>query len=205
MPVSPSRGAISKRLTDIIGASVGLIIAAPVLAATGAAIMLTDGKPVLFRQQRVGMHGRKFEILKFRSMSNGAPGLQISSDSDPRITKIGAIIRRSKVDELPQLINVLRGEMSLVGPRPEVPHYVDHWPAELQPIILSARPGITDPASIAFRHESALLATSDDPEETYIVEILPAKASMYVDYINTHSLRNDLRIIVRTLIGVAIK
>jgi lipopolysaccharide/colanic/teichoic acid biosynthesis glycosyltransferase len=198
---SPS-GDRAKRTLDIAGAGAGLLVTSPILLAASAAILLTDGRPVLFRQQRVGRNGMPFEILKFRSMRNGAPGLQVSSDRDPRITRVGNVLRKSKVDELPQLVNVLRGQMSIVGPRPEVPRYVDCWPDELRPEILSVRPGITDPASIEFRDESEILAASADPEATYIEEILPRKAAMYVDYVRQRSLRRDLKLIGLTLLAV---
>lgn len=197
------RGSIIKRAMDVIGAGAGLVVTAPLLIAASAAVLLTDGRPVLYRQRRVGRGGTQFEILKFRSMRTGAAGIQVSSDRDPRITKVGALLRRTKVDELPQLVNVLRGEMSLVGPRPEVPKYVAHWPADTRPLILSVRPGITDPASIAFRNESEILAASGEPEATYIDDILPRKAAMYVEYVQQQSLLGDLRLILSTLKKVA--
>lgn len=196
-------GAAAKRAMDLVGAGVGLALTAPVLVGASAAILLTDGRPILFRQHRVGRGGKQFEILKFRSMRNGSAGLQVSSDRDPRITKVGALLRRAKVDELPQLLNVLRGEMSLVGPRPEVPRYVALWPAKARPLILSVRPGITDPASIAFRNESEILAASDDPEATYIDDILPRKAAMYVEYVRRQSLIGDIGLIMSTVKKVA--
>lgn len=195
-------GATRKRLMDLVGASTGLLLTAPISAAAATAVLLTDGKPVLFRQQRVGLGGTRFDILKFRSMRNGAPGPQVSSDLDPRITRVGAILRKTKIDELPQLVNVLRGEMSLVGPRPEVPRYVEKWPDELRATILSVRPGITDPASIAFRHESELLAVSDDAETTYVEDILPQKATMYTEYVHDRSLLGDLWLLGETVKAV---
>lgn len=199
MPVTSMRSALSKRALDIVGSAGGLLITAPVLLISAAAIAATDGRPVLFRQQRVGRNERAFEILKFRSMRTGAPGAQVSSDRDPRITRIGAVLRKTKIDELPQLVNVLRGEMSLVGPRPEVPRYVEEWPQELRPVILSVRPGITDPASIAFRNESELLAAAEDPEATYKDEILPRKAAMYADYVRSRTFRGDVQIMLDTV------
>ncbi|MGP9707027.1 sugar transferase [Brachybacterium sp. AOP24-D1-21] len=196
------RSALSKRALDIFGSAGGLLITAPVLLISAAAIAATDGRPVLFRQQRVGRNERAFEILKFRSMRTGAPGAQVSSDHDPRITRIGAVLRKTKIDELPQLVNVLRGEMSLVGPRPEVPRYVEEWPQELRPVILSVRPGITDPASIAFRNESELLAAAEDPEATYKDEILPQKAAMYADYVRSRTFRGDVQIMLDTVTAV---
>lgn len=192
----------AKRAFDIVGAGAGLVLSSPLLLAAGIAVVATDGRPVFFSQQRVGRNGRTFEILKFRSMRTGAAGLQVSSDRDPRITRIGAILRKSKIDELPQLLNVLRGDMSIVGPRPEVPKYVAHWPYELRPVILSVRPGITDPASIEFRDESEILAASEDAEATYIGEILPRKASMYAEYVRSRTFGGDLRLIALTALAV---
>lgn len=202
MPVTSMRSEISKRALDIVGSAGGLLIAAPVLIISAAAIVATDGRPVIFRQQRVGRNERPFEILKFRSMRTGAPGIQVSSDRDPRITGVGAVLRKTKIDELPQLVNVLRGEMSLVGPRPEVPRYVAQWPRELRPVILSVRPGITDPASIAFRNESELLAAAEDPEATYQDKILPRKAAVYADYVQSRTFRGDLQIMLKTVAAV---
>lgn len=192
----------AKRAFDIVGAGAGLMLSSPLLLAAGIAVVATDGRPVFFSQQRVGRNGRTFEILKFRSMRTGAAGLQVSSDRDPRITRIGAILRKSKIDELPQLLNVLRGDMSIVGPRPEVPKYVAQWPYELRPVILSVRPGITDPASIEFRDESEILAASEDAEATYIGEILPRKASMYAEYVRSRTFGGDLRLIALTALAV---
>ncbi len=200
--MSVARGDLVKRAMDLAAAGSGLLLISPLLLAASVAIIATDGRPVLFRQRRVGRGGTTFEILKFRSMRNGAPGLQVSSDRDPRITRVGAVLRKTKVDELPQLVNVLRGEMSVVGPRPEVPRYVEQWPGELRPTILSVRPGITDPASIAFRDESEVLAASADPEHTYLTEILPQKAAMYADYVQNRTARGDLRIIAETVRAV---
>lgn len=202
MPVTSMRSALSKRALDIVGSAGGLLITAPVLLISAAAIVATDGRPVIFRQQRVGRNERTFEILKFRSMRSGTQGIQVSTDRDPRITRIGAVLRKTKIDELPQLVNVLRGEMSLVGPRPEVPRYVEQWPQELRPVILSVRPGITDPASIAFRNESELLAAAEDPEATYKDEILPQKAAMYAHYVRSRTFRCDVQIMLDTVATV---
>ncbi|WP_281507768.1 sugar transferase [Brachybacterium sp. Marseille-Q7125] len=196
------RSSAAKRCADVAASAVGLLITSPVMLAASVAVLATDGRPVLFRQERVGKGGRPFTILKFRSMRNDQAGIQVSSDRDPRITRVGAVLRKTKIDELPQLVNVLRGEMSIVGPRPEVPRYVAQWPTELRPLILSVRPGITDPASIAFRHESEILAGSEDPETTYVKEILPQKAQMYAQYVRTQNLREDLSIVCETVKAV---
>jgi lipopolysaccharide/colanic/teichoic acid biosynthesis glycosyltransferase len=156
--------------------------------------------PALFRQERVGRGGTRFHILKFRSMRVDAPatGPQITAGADPRITRSGAIIRRWKLDELPQFLNVLRGDMALVGPRPEVPRYVAVYPPETRDIILSVRPGITDLASIIYRHESEVLGASSNPEGTYREEILPAKLALCEEYVRRRSIWLDLTILART-------
>ena len=190
------------RLRDVIVAAIGLLLCTPVCALVAAAVRLDSRGPVFFRQVRVGRHGQLFRIHKFRTMRVSNDGLAVSTSMDPRITRAGRILRLSKLDELPQLINVLRGDMSIVGPRPEVPAYVDHWPADIRPIILSVRPGITDPASIAFRHEAGLLAGSSDPERTYLDEVLPLKAAAYAGYVRERSFWGDIRVILRTVIAV---
>lgn len=192
-----------KRLVDIVAAACGLLLLAPLLALIALVVRLDSEGPVLFRQLRVGRRGQPFHILKFRSMyhfPDGAPGApQITSAADPRITRVGGLLRRTKLDELPQLINVLRGEMSIVGPRPEVPRYVAMYPPEARDEILSVRPGITDEAAIAFRDENEILGRSEDAERTYVEEILPRKIQFYRDYVRDRSLLGDLGIILRTL------
>jgi lipopolysaccharide/colanic/teichoic acid biosynthesis glycosyltransferase len=167
------------------------------------AVRLESRGPVLFRQMRVGRGGRPFEILKFRSMRIPAGrdpvGREITVSGDARITRVGAVLRQSKLDELPQLINVLKGEMSLVGPRPEVPRYVAMYPSAARAEILSVRPGITDEAAIEFRNESEILGSSEDPERTYVEEILPRKVSRYLCYVRYRSFPGDLLILARTL------
>jgi lipopolysaccharide/colanic/teichoic acid biosynthesis glycosyltransferase len=156
---------------------------------------------VFFRQQRVGRFGALFRIHKFRSMSDGAPlaGPQLTVGADPRITRAGQVLRRTKLDELPQLIDVLAGTMSLVGPRPEVPRYVAMYPAELRDKVLSVRPGITDPASIEYVEESTLLARAADPERVYIEQIMPAKLRFAAQYVDRMSVWNDVQLIGATL------
>ena len=167
---------MGKRLFDIACSATALLLLCPVLLAVALWVRMDSPGPVIFRQQRVGRGGRLFSIFKFRTMRVGAEaaGLPLTVGDDTRITQAGAWLRRSKVDELPQLVNVLWGDMSLVGPRPEVPRYVALYPADLRETVLSVRPGITDLASLAYRNESALLAHSADPERTYAEEILPA-------------------------------
>jgi lipopolysaccharide/colanic/teichoic acid biosynthesis glycosyltransferase len=194
---------MSKRLLDVILAMIGLIALAPVMIVVAVAVRFGSPGPALFRQVRVGRGGRPFEILKFRSMAvasdRSTVGPAITASTDSRITRVGAFLRRTKLDELPQLVNVLRGEMSLVGPRPEVPRYVAMYPADARREILSVRPGITDEAAIEFRDEGDLLANSADPERTYVEDILPRKVRHYLEYVRTRSLPGDFAILVRTL------
>jgi len=190
-----------KRLFDLVVAGAGLLLLAPLLLAIALWIKLDSPGPVFFRQQRVGRFGALFRIHKFRSMSGDAPlaGPQLTVGADPRITRAGVFLRRSKLDELPQLIDVLAGTMSLVGPRPEVPRYVAMYPAELRAKVLSVRPGITDPASIAYRDENTLLAGAADPERVYVEQVMPAKLRFAAQYVDRMSLWNDVRLIGATL------
>lgn len=193
---------MTKRLFDTAFAALALLLLCPVLLAVALWVRLDSPGPALFRQQRVGRGGQLFGIYKFRSMYTGAEaeGLPLTVGADTRITSAGAWLRRTKVDELPQLLNVLWGDMSMVGPRPEVPRYVAHYPADLRATVLSVRPGITDLASLAFRNESALLAHSPDPERTYVEQILPTKLAFACQYVQTHTLWLDLKIIARTVL-----
>ena len=190
-----------KRLFDLLGAAVGLLLLSPLLLVLALVIKLDSPGPVFFRQQRVGRFGQPFLIHKFRTMVADAPqrGLAITVGADPRITKCGAWLRRTRLDELPQLIDVLRGDMSLVGPRPEVPRYVQHYPPGLRERALAVRPGITDPSSLAFIDEAELLAQAADPERDYVELILPRKLQCAADYADQASLWTDLRVIARTL------
>ncbi len=192
----------AKRATDVLVSAVGLVATSPVLAACAVAVKAGDRGPVLFRQTRVGLHGKPFQILKLRSMRVAGAGAEVTSAGDDRITPVGRVLRRTKLDELPQLLNVLRGDMSLVGPRPEVPRYVAEWPAEARELILSVRPGITDPASLAFVDEEAQLAEADDPEQHYLDVVLPAKVALYVDYVRHRTLAGDARIVWQTVATV---
>jgi len=195
-----------KRTFDFIMALAGLVLLSPVMLAIAVAIRLDSPGPVLFRQERVGRHGRPFRILKFRSMrwqpvgDRSSPELTVAGDA--RVTRTGRWLRASKLDELPQLINVLRGEMSLVGPRPEVPRYVAHYPPGVRERVLSVRPGITDEASILFRNEGEILSRSPDPEQAYLTEVLPRKLEIYDAYARRHGLLGDLRILARTFLRV---
>ena len=190
-----------KRLFDIVLSSLGLLLLSPLLLALGLWIKLDSPGPVLFRQQRVGRHGVRFDIHKFRTMRADAPelGPQITVGMDARITRSGAWLRRHKLDELPQLWDVLRGAMSLVGPRPEVPRYVALYPDEVRALVLSVRPGITDLASIEYLDESAVLARAADPERAYVEEVMPAKLALAARYVQGRSFWGDLKLIARTL------
>ncbi|GAA2096363.1 O-antigen biosynthesis protein WlbG [Microlunatus panaciterrae] len=188
-----------KRVFDVAVSGVGLVLASPVLAGVAVAVRLDSRGPAFFRQERVGRNGELFRIHKFRSLRTDMPGALISPTHDPRITRVGAVLRRTKLDELPQLLDVLAGHMSLVGPRPEVPRYVELWPAAERELILSVRPGITDPASVALRNEAEELAGAEDPEQHYVSVLLPRKVAMYADYVRSRNFLGDLGIIASTL------
>ena len=203
-----SAASMAKRLFDVLASGCGLLLLAPLLLLMALAIKLDSPGPVFFRQTRVGRHGVEFRIHKFRTMVHGvgsaeagAPEAepQLTIGSDHRITRVGALLRRTKLDELAQLIDVLRGRMSLVGPRPEVPRYVATYPQGLRDKVLAVRPGITDPASLAFRDESALLARAADPEREYVEVVLPAKLQLSARYVDDATFGGDLRLIVSTL------
>ena len=191
---------MAKRCFDILASVVCLIVTLPILATIAAAIRLADGSPVLFYQHRVGWHGRVFTLYKFRTMciARGSETGSFDVGNTARVTTVGRLLRRTKLDELPQLWNVLRGDMSLVGPRPEVPQWVAVYP-ERWAVVHRVRPGITDPASIAYRHEEELLAAAADPVETYRGDILPHKLTLYEDYVRTRTTWGDLQIVLRTL------
>jgi lipopolysaccharide/colanic/teichoic acid biosynthesis glycosyltransferase len=189
-----------KRVLDCIFSATGLLVLLPLFAMVALSIKLTSRGPVFYRQMRVGKDGHPFHIVKFRSMNGVAskmsPGITVSGDK--RITRLGMILRRYKIDELPQIWNVLRGDMSLVGPRPELPKYVEVYSPE-QKLVLCVRPGITDLASLAYRHEEEILSRHEDPEQVYRMEILPDKLAQNLGYIRNISFRTDLRIIFATI------
>jgi lipopolysaccharide/colanic/teichoic acid biosynthesis glycosyltransferase len=195
---------ITKRVFDLLASAVGLVFLLPVLLLLAAAVRVSSTGPILFRQQRVGYRGRLFNICKFRTMysEDNRGGLQITIGADQRITPIGRFLRHYKLDELPQLWNVLVGDMSIVGPRPEVPKYVRFYPPSIREQVLSVRPGITDRASIEFRDEAQLLSKPVDPERVYIEQILPIKLAYYSDYVTKRSFIGDLRIIVSTILAI---
>ena len=189
-----------KRLFDIVGSAVGLVVLSPLFVGLAIWIKKESKGPVFYKQKRVGRNGKEFQLFKFRSMRIGSDklGLLTIGGSDPRITRAGNFIRKYKLDEFPQLINVLIGNMSVVGPRPEVSKYVNLYNEE-QLKVLKVKPGITDWASIKYRNENDLLARSDRPEEFYISEVMPAKLALSLQYIEKHNLITDLRIIWLTL------
>lgn len=190
---------MAKRAFDLLLSALGLLLLAPVLLLIALWVKLDSPGPVFFRQERVGRFGRPFFIHKFRTMRVDNAGLQITVGVDPRITRAGRVLRTAKLDELPQLWDVLRGAMSLVGPRPEVPRYVALYPPKLREIVLSVRPGITDPASLSFRNESELLAAAADPEREYVEVVMPTKLRLAAAYVRRATLRTDLRVILATL------
>jgi len=177
-----------------------MLCLSPLFVAVAFSIKLDSPGPVFFRQERIGRRFRSFRIYKFRTMVEDAPrrGSAITFGEDPRITRVGRILRKTKVDELPQLINVLRGDMSIVGPRPEVPAYVNRFRYQYERI-LQVRPGITDPASIRFRDEAEILAAFSNPEEAYLTSVLPDKLRLGEEYLRGSSLFSDLAVIVRTV------
>lgn len=195
---------MAKRLFDLLLSSLGLLVLAPLLLLIALLIKLDSPGPVMFRQERVGRFGRPFHIHKFRTMRHepAGQGLQITVGADRRITRVGGFLRASKLDELPQLLDVWLGDMSLVGPRPEVPRYVAHYPAELREKVLSVRPGITDIASIEYRDESAVLARAADPEHAYIHEVLPHNLALAAQYVERSSIWLDAWLIWRTLVAI---
>jgi lipopolysaccharide/colanic/teichoic acid biosynthesis glycosyltransferase len=186
-----------KVIIDRLFASVALLFLLPVAGLVAIAILIEDGGPVLFRQTRVGRGGILFQILKFRSMRIRSTGAEITVANDPRVTRVGRFLRRLKLDELPQLWNVIRGDMSLVGPRPEVPRYVDFGSSAWQ-TVLAVRPGITDFASLVYRDEERLLFGQADSEAHYRQVILPAKLKLNIDYIRRQSAWLDLKLMFWT-------
>ena len=192
---------MGKRLFDLLAAGLLLLLLSPLMLVLAAWIRLDSPGPVFFRQVRVGRHGVPFRIHKFRTMGVDAPqrGSALTMERDPRITRAGAWLRPRRLDELPQLIDVLQGTMSLVGPRPEVPEYVAHYPPALRDAALSVRPGITSPGALEFLDEAAQLARAADPQREYIDVILPRKVQLAADYAARASLGGDLRVLGRTL------
>lgn len=193
-----------KRMFDLLVSFCGLLLLWPVLLVSAVLIKLTSSGPALYRQQRMGLNFQPFDILKFRTMVVDAHKLggQITAGRDPRITSVGHFLRKTKIDELPQLINVFKGEMSFVGPRPEVPRYVEMFRDDYAEL-LKVRPGITDIASLKYRHESELLGESENPETTYTQVILPDKIALAKEYIRRSSILFDLQLIFKTVLRMA--
>lgn len=192
----------SKRLFDIFASLIGLLILSVPLLVVALLVKLSDGGPALYKQQRIGWRGRPFTMLKFRSMRVDADkiGPLITYGTDPRVTPIGRWLRKTKADEFPQLLNVLRGDMSLVGPRPEVPKYVAMYTPE-QREVLNLVPGITDPASLKYRNESELLASAPDPLAMYVTDVMPDKIRINLEYAKDATLWTDINLIVKTILA----
>jgi lipopolysaccharide/colanic/teichoic acid biosynthesis glycosyltransferase len=193
---------IAKRCFDFLVAVILLMVLLPLLLLSALAVAVGSGRPVIYRAQRVGRGGKQFAMLKFRTMVAGITGPAVTRRSDPRITRIGAVLRRTKVDELLQLVNVLRGEMSLVGPRPEDPRFVALYTPEQQEV-LTIRPGITSPAAIRYRHEEALLTGAEQNfEQVYATTLMPAKLTLDLDYVHRRSFWWDIAILCQSLTAV---
>ena len=190
-----------KRAVDVVGSALGLALLLPLFVTVAIAIKLDSPGPIFFRQERVGQGGRSFRIFKFRSMVVGTtgPGRALTVRGDKRVTRLGKFLRQSKIDELPQLINVLVGSMSIVGPRPDVPEFIAFCTPEDRSTILSMRPGMTDYAAILFRDESSLLDQDNDPIELYRHQILPVKCALYKRYHREMGTLNDLRLVLATI------
>jgi lipopolysaccharide/colanic/teichoic acid biosynthesis glycosyltransferase len=203
-PAQPSSSAsfraVTKRLFDVAASAIGLLCVWPLFLLVAVLIKTDSRGPVFFIQERMGRRYRPFRILKFRTMSEDAPmrGRSITCGDDPRITHVGRVLRATKIDELPQLINVIRGDMSLVGPRPELPRYVASFPDDYDEI-LTVRPGLTDLASIKFHDEAAILGRASHPEEMYLTQILPEKIALGKEYVRSYSFISDLLLILKTI------
>lgn len=192
-----------KRVLDVTLSAAGLVVLSPLLLLAALLVKLDSPGPAVFTQVRVGRRFTPFVIYKFRTMRTDGPGGRpISVGDDPRITRVGRWLRRTKIDELPQLFNVLKGDMSLVGPRPELPRYVEMFRDDYAEV-LQVRPGLTDPASIKYRNEAALLARSAAPETEYVERILPDKIRLAREYVRRASVATDLSLMIRTLAGLA--
>lgn len=194
------RQAVAKRSVDVCVSVVGLTVLSPLMIAAWVIARRDTGGSGFFRQERIGRHGNTFEIVKLRTMRVGIPGTSVTTDDNVRITPWGRRFRRYRIDELPQLWNVLRGDMSLVGPRPDVPGFADRLCGDDR-LILELRPGITGPAALKWRHESAILATVDDPELYNRTVIYPDKVALNLLYLEQQSFGYDLRLVARTLTG----
>lgn len=195
---------VVRRAIDLVASVLGLVLSAPVMGVIAVCIKRDSRGPVVFSHERVGRHGRLFTLYKFRTMSSepGSTGPAVTVSGDTRVTRVGARLRASKLDEIPQLFNVVKGDMSLVGPRPEVSEYVELWPAHQREVILSVRPGITDPMTLVLRREEELLGQRSDPARYYRQVLLPRKAAAYAEYVKQRSIIKDLELVLRTLKSV---
>ncbi|MEZ9622790.1 sugar transferase [Vibrio sp. 10N.261.55.F6] len=192
-----------KRAFDLVSCIVGLVLLAPMFIIVAIWIKLDSSGPIFFRQERVGRNGEVFRIHKFRTMRCDSESKgRLTVGKDNRITTSGQFLRKSKVDELPQLIDVVLGKMSLVGPRPEVQEFIDEYPSDVRQIVLSVRPGITDKASIEMVDENEILGKYDDPRKAYIEHVLPIKQKFYVDYVETQTFFGDIQLILKTIIKI---
>jgi lipopolysaccharide/colanic/teichoic acid biosynthesis glycosyltransferase len=195
---------MTKRVFDLSLATIGLIILSPLLLAVAVWVAIDSPGSPIFRQERIGRHGRPFTVLKFRTMriQHGDTSGLLTLGNDGRVTEAGRFLRRSKLDELPQLINVVKGDMSLVGPRPEVARYVGLYPADVRRIVLSVRPGLTDYAALAYRDESSLMVDPQEAERIYITTILPRKLELYQRYVADQSVVTDVQLILQTVVAL---
>ncbi len=199
MPASSLQYLAIKRLVDVAVSSAALAVSTPVILAAGMALVLETPGPMFYRSRRVGLRGREFDLLKLRTMvhNQGNDGPQVTSGADSRTTRLGKFLRKTKIDELPQFINVVLGDVSLVGPRPEAPKFVAMFPKEYQEI-LSVKPGLSDRATLDFVDEEGMLSSEKDPEKAYVEKILPKKIERYLDYVRNPSLQRDFQIVVET-------
>ncbi|MEZ9036664.1 sugar transferase [Vibrio cyclitrophicus] len=189
-----------KRVFDLVSCIMGLVLLAPLFIIVAIWIKLDSSGPIFFRQERVGKNGEVFRIHKFRTMRSDSENEgRLTVGKDSRITASGQFLRKSKVDELPQLIDVVLGKMSLVGPRPEVQEFIDEYPSAIRQIVLSVRPGITDKASIEMVDENEILGKYDDPRKAYIEQVLPIKQNFYIDYVEKQTFFGDIKIILKTI------
>jgi len=194
-----------KRLLDFCISTVALLILAPLLLFVALSILLLEGRPILFVQERVGLGGHTFKMFKFRTMTTKSRDIsnntQFDAGNTSRVTSIGKFLRATKLDELPQLCNVLKGDMAVVGPRPEVPFWVEQFPERWSEILV-VRPGLSDRASIVYRDEEVLLSSAEDPDRLYRETIMPGKLALYEEYIDQYNFQFDFKIIIQTLNAV---
>lgn len=190
-----------KRCFDVVGATIGFVVTSPIMLFAACAILIFDGRPVLFKQQRIGRDSKLFTLYKFRSMREASAGPLVTGADDPRITSLGHILRKTKIDELPQFFNILAGHMSFVGPRPDVERYLDHVPSDLRDV-LKLTPGLTSPATIAFRNEEQLFVGIENREQYYVQHIMPQKMKMNLEYAQRATLWSDLVVILQTVCAI---